>query len=421
MNISSVSTFRAFKSDNFKYYFAGRSISQFGTWMQRTAIVWLIYSLTHSSFMLGVTVFAEQFPSFLFSFAGGVAADRFNRSTIIRWTQIAAVLQTSLLAVLFLAHHIVVWQILALSVVLGIINAFDVPARQTMISQVVMEESDVPSALSLSSATSSISKVLGPAVAGFVLEHWNVGFCFVLNAIGFMIVIVCFSMMKLPAYEKKTTHKKVLSEFKEGWVYLKNESRIGLVILMLSLMGLLVLPYDTLIPEVAKITFKGSASTFGYISGFIGLGAVSGTILLASLKRNDKLRFYLVLSTAALGLGLILFSQSTNFYWAMLFVVFTGFGSVMQLTSCNIIVQSEAAPHMKGRAISILLTAIFGMLPLGSLVTGYASEHIGSSNTLLIQGILAILIAICFYRLFTIPEKNKVSSPEKEEFTRETI
>lgn len=410
MSISNVSTFRAFKSDNFKYYFAGRSISQFGTWMQRTAIVWLIYSLTHSSFMLGVTVFAEQFPSFLFSFAGGVAADRFNRSTIIRWTQIAAVLQTSLLAILFLTNHIVVWQILALSVVLGIINAFDVPARQTMIGQVVMEENDVPSALSLSSATASVSKVLGPAVAGFVLEHWNVGFCFVLNAIGFIAVIVCFSMMKLPAYEKKTTNKKVLSEFKEGIVYLKNESRIGLVILMLSLMGLLVLPYDTLIPEVAKITFQGSASTFGYISGFIGLGAVSGTVLLASLKRNDKLRFYLVLSTVVLGVGLIFFSQTKDFYWAMLFVVLTGFGSVMQLTSCNIIVQSEAAPHMKGRAISILLTAIFGMLPLGSLITGYASEHIGSSNTLLIQGILAILIAICFYRLFVVPKKKEPSS-----------
>lgn len=421
MSISSVSTFRAFKSENFKYYFAGRSISQFGTWMQRTAIVWLIYSLTHSSFMLGVAVFAEQFPSFLFSFAGGVAADRFNRSTIIRWTQIAAVLQTSLLAFLFLTNHIVVWQILALSVVLGIINAFDVPARQTMISQVVREDSDVPSALSLSSATASVSKVLGPAVAGFVLEHWNVGFCFVMNAISFIVVIVCFSMMKLPAYEKKTTNKKVMSEFKEGIVYLKNESRIGLVILMLSLMGLLVLPYDTLIPEVAKITFQGSASTFGYISGFIGLGAVSGTILLASLKRNDKLRFYLVLSTVVLGLGLIFFSQTTDFYWAMLFVVLTGFGSVMQLTSCNIIVQSEAAPHMKGRAISILLTAIFGMLPLGSLLTGYASEHIGSSNTLLIQGILAILIAICFYRLFAVPKKDQLSSLQTEEFTNKTI
>lgn len=421
MSISNVSTFRAFKSDNFKYYFAGRSISQFGTWMQRTAIVWLIYSLTHSSFMLGVTVFAEQFPSFLFSFAGGVAADRFNRSTIIRWTQIAAVLQTSLLAILFLTNHIVVWQILALSVVLGIINAFDVPARQTMISQVVMEENDVPSALSLSSATASVSKVLGPAVAGFVLEHWNVGFCFVMNAISFLVVIACFSMMKLPSYEKKATNKKVMSEFKEGLVYLKNESKIGLVILMLSLMGLLVLPYDTLIPEVAKITFSGSASTFGYISGFIGLGAVSGTILLASLKRNDKLRFYLVLSTVILGVGLILFSQATHFYWAMLFVVLTGFGSVMQLTSCNIIVQSEASPHMKGRAISILLTAIFGMLPLGSLITGYASEHIGSSNTLLIQGILAILIGICFYRLFAVPKKDQLSSLQTEEFTNKTI
>ncbi|ASK32149.1 MFS transporter [Chryseobacterium sp. T16E-39] len=421
MSISNVSTFRAFKSDNFKYYFAGRSISQFGTWMQRTAIVWLVYSLTHSSFMLGVTVFAEQFPSFLFSFVGGVAADRYNRSTIIRWTQIAAVVQTSLLAILFLTNHIVVWQILSLSVVLGVINAFDVPARQTMIGQVVSEEGDVPSALSLSAAMSSVSKVLGPAVAGFVLEHWNVGFCFVLNSIGFMAVIGCFAMMKLPPYEKRVTDKKVVSEFKEGVSYLKNEPRIGLVILMLSLIGLFVLPYDTLIPEVAKMTFKGGAATFGYISGFIGLGAVSGTILLASLKRNDNLRFYLIMSTVILGIGLIFFSQTTNFYWAMLFVVFTGFGSVMQFTSCNIIVQSEAAAHMKGRAISILLTAIFGMLPLGSLLTGFASEHIGSSNTLFIQGILAILIAICFYRLFTASKKKQVSSLKTEELTNTTI
>ncbi|MEY8761077.1 MFS transporter [Chryseobacterium tongliaoense] len=417
MSITNVSTFRAFKSDNFKYYFAGRSISQFGTWMQRTAVVWLIYSLTHSTFMLGVTVFAEQFPSFLFSFIGGVAADRYNRSTIIRWTQIGAVVQTSLLAILLLTNHIVVWEILGLSVVLGIINAFDVPARQTMISQVVMEESDVPSALSLSAAMASVSKVLGPAVAGFVLEHWNVGFCFVLNAVGFIAVIGCFAMMKLPPYEKRVTDKKIVSEFKEGILYLKNEPRIGLVILMLCLIGLLVLPYDTLIPEVAKVTFKGGAATFGYISGFIGLGAVSGTILLASLKRNDKLRFYLILSTVVLGLGLIFFSQTTSFYWAMLFVVFTGFGSVMQFTSCNIIVQSEAAPHMRGRAVSILLTAIFGMLPLGSLLTGYASEHIGSSNTLLIQGILAILIAACFYRLFNSSKKNNLPVDKTEEST----
>lgn len=415
MNISNAPTFRAFKSDNFKYYFSGRSISQFGTWMQRTAVVWLIYSLTHSPFMLGVTVFAEQFPSFLFSFIGGVAADRYDRTRIIRWTQIAAVVQTLLLAILILSNHMVVWEILSLSVLLGVINAFDVPARQTLINQVVHEEGDVPSALSLSAAMSSVSKVLGPAVAGFVLQHWNAGICFLINTVGFIIVIGCFSMMKLQPYQKKTTGKKVIEEFKEGITYFIKTPKLGLVILMLSLLGLLVLPYDTLIPEVAKVTFKGGPATFGYISGFIGLGAISGTILLASLRGNANLRFYLILSTLLLGIGLICFASTTNFYWAMLFVIFTGFGSVMQFTSCNIIIQSEAAPHMRGRAISILLTAIFGMLPLGSLLTGFASEHIGSSYTIFIQGALAILIALLFYRLFNTTQQDHLSLSKTEE------
>ncbi|MCW3466397.1 MFS transporter [Chitinophaga nivalis] len=414
MSISSVTTFRAFRSDNFKYYYAGRSISQFCTWMQRTAVVWIIYSLTHSPFMLGVTVFAEQFPSFLFSFAGGVVADRYDRAAIIRWTQIAAVIQTALLAILLLTNHLVVWEILSLSVVLGIINAFDVPARQTLINQVVQEESDVPGALSLSAAMASATKVLAPAAAGFILEHWNAGICFVINAVGFMLVIVCFSRMKLTPYQKKITDKKIIEEFKEGVVYLKETPAIGYVILMLSLIGLLVLPYDTLLPEVAKVTFQGGAATFGYISGFIGLGAVSGTIMLASLQKNDQLRLYLILSTIVLGLGLICFSQTTHFHLAMLFVVFTGFGAVMQFTTCNIIVQSETTPHLRGRIISILLTAIFGMLPLGSLLTGYASEHIGSNYTLLIQGLLALLIAVVFYRLFNASKKKKTPAPVRE-------
>ena len=414
MSISNVNTFRAFNSNNFKYYFAGRSISQFGTWMQRTAVVWMIYSLTHSPFMLGVTVFAEQFPSFLFSFVGGVAADRYDRTKIIRWTQIAAVVQTTLLAILLLCNHIVVWEILSLSVLLGIINAFDVPARQTMINEVVQDPGDVSSALSLSAAMSSVSKVLAPAAAGFVLQHWNAGICFVLNAIGFIIVIICFSRMKLRPYEKKVSGKKVFVEFKEGLLYFRQVPELGLVIFMLSLIGLLVLPYDTLIPQVAKVTFNGNAATFGFISGFIGLGAVSGTVMLASLKRNTNLRFYLILSTAVLGMGLLCFAFTTNFYCALLFVVLTGFGAVTQFTTCNIIVQSEAAPHMRGRAISILLTAIFGMVPLGSLLTGYASEHIGSQLTLFIQGMLAILIALVFYKLFFPAKKKNLPSYAEE-------
>lgn len=401
-----IAAFSALKSPNFVYYFAGRSITQFGTWMQRTAVVWLIYSLTHSSFMLGVTVFAEQFPSFLFSFVGGVVADRYDRSKIIKITQVAAVLQTVLLAVLLLLDHLVVWQILALSVLLGIINAFDVPARQTLIHEVVNSNDDLPSALSLNSGMSSISKILGPAAAGFALEHLNVGWCFVFIAFAFSVVIYLFSKIKVTPKVYASSGKNFFGEFKEGVNYLLEAKPIGLVILMLSVVGLLVLPYDTLLPELAKVTFKGGAATFGYIAGFIGLGAVVGTGVLASVRNKDKLRYYLIFSTLFLGVGLICFSLTSNFYVALFFAVVTGFGTVMQFTCSNIIVQAESAPAMRGRAISILLTAIFGMVPIGSLLTGLASQYIGSQLTLLVQGSLAIIIALLFAKAFGLSKRT---------------
>lgn len=400
MTISELTALRAFKSQNFLYYFLGRSITQFGTWMQRTAAIWLIYSLTHSPFMLGITVFAEQFPSFLFSFLGGVVADRYDRTKIIQITQVAAVLQTLLLAVLLLIGHLVVWEILALSVLLGIICAFDIPARQTLIHEVVKSEHDLPSALSINSAMSNVSKILGPAAAGFALEHLNVGWCFVFIAIAFTVVIVLFSKIKIPRKPYISSGKNIFEEFKEGITYVRKAEEIGLVILMLSIIGLLVLPYDTLLPEFAKVTFKGGAATFGYISGFIGLGAVLGTIFLASIENNEKLRYFLTMSTMFLGIGLICFALTTKFHVALLFAVIVGFGTVMQFTCSNIIVQSEAAPIMRGRAISILLTAIFGMVPIGSLMIGLLSQYIGNNNTLIIQGILAISIAIVFRKIF---------------------
>lgn len=404
MAISEITALRAFKSQNYLYYFLGRSITQFGTWMQRTAVIWIIYTLTHSPFMLGVTVFAEQFPSFLFSFLGGVAADRYDRSKIIRITQVAAVIQTVLLAIFLLSGRLIVWEILGLSVLLGIINAFDVPARQTLIHEVVQSEQDLPSALSLNSAMSSVSKILGPAAAGFALEHFNIGWSFVFIAIAFVVVILLFSKIKIAEKAPASSGKSILGGFKEGINYVRNTKDIGLVILMLSIIGLLVLPYDTLLSEFAKVTFKGGAATFGYISGFIGLGAVAGTIFLASIKNNKKLRYYLIISTVLLGVGLISFAATTNLYLALVFAIITGFGTVMQFTCSNIIVQSEAEPLMRGRAISILLTAIFGMVPIGSLLTGFVSQHLGNNRTLILQGILALIIAVVFSKAF---KKNR--------------
>ncbi|QBJ88238.1 MFS transporter [Chryseobacterium gleum] len=417
--LSNISTFRAFRSTNYTLYFFGRSVSQFGTWMQRTAVVWVVYSMTQSAFMLGLTIFAEQFPSFLFSAFGGVAADRYNRYKIIQITQILSLIQASLLAFLVMTGHQNIWSFIILSVFLGVINAYDVPARQAMINEVVTDDDDLPSALSLSAAMASIAKLAGPALSGIILQKFGAGTCFLINAASFAAVMISISLMKIKIVSKKPTQKGTFTELAEGLRYLKKEPSISLVIIMLSITGLLILPYDTLIPVYAKEIFKGDAKTFGYISSFIGIGAVLGTVFLASLKKGASMRNILILSTIILSIGLILFSYATNFYWSMFFAALTGLGGVAQFTTCNIIVQSEVIPEMRSRAISILLTAIFGMLPLGSVLIGFVSERIGAPKTLLLEGIAGILIAVVFRNLLFKKNKTKAVNEELLEESEE--
>jgi MFS family permease len=405
--ISQLNVFRAFVSRNYTLYFFGRSISQFGTWMQRTAVIWVIYSMTHSAFLIGVTIFAEQFPSFLFSIPGGVAADRYNRYTVIKITQVTSMVQAVLLAVLIITGHAAVWAILLLSVILGIINAFDVPARQALVHDVVASPDDLPNAVSLTTATASLAQLLGPALSGIVLSMFGAGVCFLLNAASFGGVIVSLLLMKLPAYQPKIKDKKIVAEFVEGFTYIKNSPGIGLIIAMLAIVSLLVLPYNTVLPVFAKVVFKGNAATFGYINSFIGVGAVTATIFLASRKPGIHLKKILFISTLLMGAGLICFSQIRNFPVAMLFAAIAGFGSIAQFTISNIIVQSESAPEMRGRAIGILLMAIFGMMPLGSLLIGAVSEHIGAPTTVLAQGIIAVVIALLFIKFLTRPLKSR--------------
>ena len=404
-NISQLNLFRAFASRNYKLYFFGRAVSQFGTWMQRTAVIWVVYSMTHSAFLLGVTIFAEQFPSFLFSIPGGVAADRYNRYTVIKITQIISMIQAVLLAVLVITGHTAVWSILLLSVILGIINAFDVPARQALINDVVASPDHMPNALSLSTATASLAQLLGPALSGIVLSAFGAGVCFLLNAASFGAVIVSLLLMKLPAYQPKKSDKKIIADFGEGFAYIKNNRDIGLMVAMLAAVSLLVLPYNTVLPVFAKVVFKGDASTFGYINSFVGIGAVTGTIFLASRKPGAHLKQILFISTLLMGAGLICFSQFKNFPLAMLFAAIAGYGSIAQFTISNIVVQSDAAPHMRGRTMGILLMAIFGMMPLGSVLTGAVSEHIGAPATVLAQGIIAVAIALLFVKFLTRPSR----------------
>ena len=421
--LSQLNLFRAFRSRNYALYFFGRSVSQFGTWMQRTAVIWVVYTITHSAFLIGVTLFAELFPSFLFSIPGGVAADRYDRYRIIQITQITSMLQAVLLAIMIYTGHTIVWAILLLSVILGIINAFDVPARQALVHDVVSDPSDLPNALALTTSMAYVAQLLGPALSGIVLKAFGAPLCFLLNAASFGGVMLSLFFMKLPPYKPKRSEKKVIAEFAEGFSYLKATPELGWMILLVALVSLLVLPFNTVLPVFAKVIFKGDASTFGYINSFVGIGAVVGTTFLASRKPGAHLKKILLVSIIIMGIGLICFSQIRNFPFAMFFAVLIGIGSSAQFGVCNIVVQSGSAPHMRGRAIGILLMAIFGMMPLGSLLTGAVSQIIQAPATVLAQGIIALILAIVFAKFLSrrgMPvAKKDVAMQETEEIVVE--
>ena len=400
-----ISTFNAFKSRNYKLYFAGQSISLIGTWMQKTAVSWVIYSQTHSQFMLGLTLFASLFPSFIFSFLGGVASDRYNRYKLLLLTQVASMIQAVLLTVLIFFKDYAVWEIIALSALLGLINAFDVPARQSLVYEMVDDKTDLPNALALNSSMVNLSRLIGPGLAGLALEKFGEDICFGLNAVSFIAVIGSLLMMRLPKYTAKLHTKNVFGELKEGFMYIRRTPSISLTLIMLGLISLLVLPFSTLIPVYAKDIFKGTASTFGVIDSVIGLGAFCGAIFLASLKPGRNLRKILAINTLVFGGGLIFFSHTTYYPIALVFAAVSGFGMMSQITISNTLIQTTVDPDMRGRVISFYAMAFFGMQPLGGLLVGAVSEWVGTPDTVMIQGLITVLIGVMLLRFVRLQER----------------
>jgi MFS family permease len=393
-----LNTFNAFKNRNYRLYFAGQSISLIGTWMQKTAVSWVIYAETHSKVMLGVSLFASLFPSFIFSFLGGVVADRYNRFQVLLATQAASMIQAILLTALIYFRHYNVWEIIGLSALLGMINAFDVPARQSLVYEMVGRKEDLPNALALNSSMVHLSRLIGPGLAGIALEKCGYDICFGLNAASFIAVILSLLLMRLPKFVHKKRETNVLEELKAGLTYIKHTPTIKYILLMLAAVSLLVLPFSTLIPVYAKDIFHGTASTFGVIDSVIGLGAFIGAIFLASLKRSDNLKWMLAIYTLVFGMGLVLFSH-TSFYWlALFFAAIVGFGMMAQITISNTLIQTTVDPNMRGRVISFYAMAFFGMQPLGGLIIGATSHYIGVENTVLGQGTIALLIGVLQFR-----------------------
>ena len=393
-------SFTAFKSRNYRLYFCGQSVSLIGTWMQRTAVSWVVYMLTNSAFMTGLSLFCLQFPSFLFSTLGGVVSDRYNRFKVLLITQFASLLQSVLLAALILLGDYRVWEILAISVLLGTINAFDVPARQALVYEMVEDKKDLPNALALNSIMVNIARLIGPAISGFVLVKTNAGICFLLNGASFVAVIASLLLMRLSPYVPLERHKKPIEELREGWQYLLHKPTIARVILMLAVMSLFVIPFSTLLPVYAKVIFHGDAGTFGLENSCIGLGAICGALYLtaADAKSEQARKKILLVTTFIFGVGLILFSHTRWFPLAMAFAVIAGFGMMAQTTMTNTIIQTSVAPEMRGRVISYFAMAYFGMMPLGSLLIGTVAKYAGVANTVLGSGVIALIVLAIFSR-----------------------
>ena len=369
--------------------------------MQQTAVIWIVYTFTHSASMIGVTVFAQQFPSFLLSVFGGVIVDRYSKHRILLLTQSAFMMQAILLVILTSANHFVIWQILLLSVLLGIINALDVPARQTIVHEMVNDRSDLANAISLNSAMANMARLAGPALSGLILQRFGTTTCFMINAVSFIAVISSLLMMKFPRFQPPLIQKKVFSELAEGFRYLRQTPAITVVILLIACLSLFILPYDTLEPVFARVVFKGNAVTYGYVSSSIGLGALLGTLLIASAPGGINLRKVVLASVTILGIGLILFSRMPSLKLALPFALVLGMGSITPVSTGITIIQVETDATMRGRVMGYVVLAFFGMLPLGSLLISTLSQKIGAPLTMLCQGGAALLIAGIFYQLFS--------------------
>lgn len=395
-----IRTFNSFKNKNFRLFFVGQSLSLVGTWMQKTAVSWVIYSLTQSKFMLGVSVFASLFPTALFSIFGGITADRYSRYKILLITQILSLFQAILLTFsIVYFKDFTITAIIILSAILGIINGFDVPARQSLVRELIENKFDLPNALALNSSMVNLSKLIGPTVAGFVLQQFGDQICFGLNALSFIPVIISLLLMKLPKYEIIVKSEKSISkEFLEAITYIKSNTKMGSVLFFTGLMSFFVLPFTTLTPVFAKDIFSGSAATLGILDGLIGLGAFVGAIYLASLKKETSLNTVLARNSVVFGIGLILFSYTINFNVALAFIALASFGMMAIRTLTNTIIQVNVPDQFRGRVISIYLMILTTMMPLGSLLVGGISHYIGVQFTVLVQGIIAIIIAFFYFK-----------------------
>jgi MFS family permease len=385
----------ALRHRNYRLFFGGQGISLIGTWMQRIAMWWLVYRLSNSPFLLGVVGFTGQIPIFLLTPFAGVLADRMNRQRVLVVTQTLAMIQAFILALLVLAGAIAIWHIISLSIFLGVIDAFDMPVRQSFMVEIV-QTNDLGNAIALNSSIVNCAQLLGPSIAGILIASMGEGMCFLLNGISYLFVIVSLLAMKITSKKMETPNSHVLQGIKEGFSYAFSFTPIRSVLLLLALVSLIGMPYRVLMPIFAKDVLHGGPHTLGFLMGSSGLGALVGSIYLASRKSVLGLEKWIPLAASIFGIGLIAFSLSRVFWFSLFLILLTSFGMMVQFASSNTVLQTVVDEDKRGRVMSFYAMAIRGMAPFGSLLAGGLAGKIGAPNTLMIGGVSCFLGALMF-------------------------
>ncbi|MCJ7508789.1 MAG: MFS transporter [candidate division Zixibacteria bacterium] len=389
---------RALYSRNYRLFFAGQGVSLIGTWMQRIALGWLVYRLTHSAFLLGMVGFAGQIPILLLSPIAGVLADRWNRRRLIIVTQILSMLQAFVLTFLILSHTIAIWHIIFLSIFLGIVNSFDTPVRQAFVVEMIEKKEDLGNAIALNSSIFNGARLLGPSIAGILIAAVGEGICFLFNGISYIAVIFALIAMRIKPQKKPAREAHILHGLKEGFMHSFGFAPIRSILLLLGLVSLVGMPYTVLMPIFAKDILHGGPRTLGFLMGAAGVGALVGALYLASRKSPKGLEKIIALSTTIFGVGLIVFSSSRQIWLSLPLMSLTGFGMMVQMASSNTILQTIADDDKRGRVMSFYTMSFLGTAPFGSLLAGGLAGKIGTPQTLLLGGIFCILGAFLFTR-----------------------
>jgi len=393
------SVFRSLKHRNYRLFFGGQLISLIGTWMQIVAQSWLIYRLTHSAMLLGIVGFAGQIPGFCLAPVGGAVADRFRLQKVLLITQISSMVLAFVLAALTLSGAVQVWHILLLSALLGVVNAFDMPARQAFVVELVGRE-DMVNAIGLNSSMFNGARVLGPAIAGALVSVVGEGWCFFANAVSYIAVVIGLYLMRLPAKSVILHSGSPWEHMAEGFQFIGRAPQIRSVLILLGVVSLMGMPYSTLMPIFADDILKGGARGMGILMGMSGLGALVGALALAVKQELKDLGHWIAFSTIGGGLSLVAFAVSQHFWVSAIFLIPVGFFLMVQMASSNTLIQSRVPDRLRGRVMAVYLMMFLGMSPLGALLGGLLAKPLGAPLTVALGGAFCVGAGAFFLSYF---------------------